>query len=117
MADLPAAGVAAWKHPPEEVDRPGAGLAFIRAAGVGVTVERHPYGIRLRAVAEDGPAADAGLRAGDVVVALDGASTDRASVEAFVESALGPAGTEVTYTVLRDGEEVDVTMVREEMED
>lgn len=83
------------------------------AGGVGVRAGRHPHGVVLAKVLDDSPAFDAGLREGDVVVAVDGAPTVDMSLRAFVDEAVGPQGTEVVYTVLRDGEEVDVPMVRE----
>jgi hypothetical protein len=87
-----------------------------RAAGVGTQVANDPDGIRLEKVFPGTPAEAAGLRAGDVVVALDGEDVAGLDVNAFVDVAVGPSGSEVTYTVLRDGEEVDVTMERAEMD-
>jgi carboxyl-terminal processing protease len=58
------------------------------------------------------PAEDAGLRAGDQVLAIDGASTVGESVSSLVYRVRGEAGTDVTLTVRRDGEELDITITR-----
>lgn len=45
-------------------------------ARLGVSIEDDDAGVRVMDVMEDGPAADAGLREGDVIVALDGIALD-----------------------------------------
>lgn len=66
-------------------------------------------GVLVRDVVEDGPAARAGLAAGDVVVELDGEPTE--TVEAFLGALRGTQpGQEVELTYLRDGEEQQVTL-------
>ena len=65
-------------------------------------------GARLSSVAQDGPAARAGLRAGDVVARIG----DRATVtEGSVASAVAahPPGARVAIRVLRDGRERTLT--------
>jgi S1-C subfamily serine protease len=58
-------------------------------------------------VETDGPAARAGLRAGDVIVKLDGkAITDGGDLRRTLGEA--PSGTDVTLTVQRDGRPLDV---------
>jgi hypothetical protein len=103
--------------------KPGSGEEIVhdldlpawRAAGVGTQIAQVPDGVRLDRIYPGTPAERAGLKAGDVVVALDGEDIVGIDVNDFVDLAVGPAGTDVTYTVLRDGEEVDVTMTRREM--
>jgi carboxyl-terminal processing protease len=58
------------------------------------------------------PAEAAGLRAGDQVLAIDGTSTIGESVSTLVYRVRGEAGTDVTLTVLRDGDELDITITR-----
>lgn len=58
------------------------------------------------------PAEAAGLRAGDQVLEIDGTSTVGDSVSSLVYRVRGEAGTDVTLTVRRDGEELDITITR-----
>ena len=58
------------------------------------------------------PAEAAGLRAGDQVLAIDGTSTVGESVSSLVFQVRGEAGTDVTLSVRRDGEELDITITR-----
>ena len=80
-----------------------------RTAYLGVSVGSvTARGARLSSVAQDGPAARAGLRAGDVVARIG----DRATVtEGAVASAVAahPPGAKVAIRVLRDGRERTLT--------
>ncbi len=58
------------------------------------------------------PAEAAGLRAGDRVLEIDGTSTVGESVSSLVFEVRGEAGTDVTLTVERDGEELEITITR-----
>ncbi|MBA2266149.1 MAG: S41 family peptidase [Chloroflexi bacterium] len=58
------------------------------------------------------PAESAGLRAGDQVLEIDGVSTVGESVSSLVFQVRGEAGTDVTLTVNRDDEELDITITR-----
>ena len=49
------------------------------------------------------PAEAAGLKAQDLVVAVNGSSTDQMTVDQAVSIIRGPIGTKVTLTVMRDG--------------
>jgi carboxyl-terminal processing protease len=60
----------------------------------------------------DSPAEEAGLRAGDQVLAVDGESTIGESLSALVYRVRGEAGTDVTLTVRRNDEELDITITR-----
>ena len=60
-----------------------------------------PYGALLVAIAPNGPATDAGLRPGDVVLAIDGHDLENTNALRFRVGTY-PAGTEVELTVLRD---------------
>ncbi|MCB9679999.1 MAG: PDZ domain-containing protein [Alphaproteobacteria bacterium] len=91
------------------------GLPDYEASGVGVAIEEHDLGIRVRQVFPDTPASDAGLRPGDIIVALDGVPTVELDSHGFVDLAVGAPGTDVTYTVLRGDREVDIDMTREPM--
>jgi len=58
------------------------------------------------------PAEEAGLRSGDHVLEVDGESTIGESVSSLVYQVRGEAGTDVTLTVERDEEELDITITR-----
>jgi carboxyl-terminal processing protease len=58
------------------------------------------------------PAEEAGLEAGDHILAIDGEPTTGESVSSLVYVVRGEAGTDVTLTVSRDGEEMDITITR-----
>ncbi|MCB0046909.1 MAG: S41 family peptidase [Caldilineaceae bacterium] len=54
------------------------------------------------------PAAEAGIKAGDIITAVDGEDTAGRDLNDVVETIRGPAGTEVVLSVLRlDGENTD----------
>ncbi|TCK63721.1 trypsin-like peptidase domain-containing protein [Curtobacterium sp. PhB136] len=65
-------------------------------------------GLQLTAVADDGPAAAAGLRPGDVVTAIGGVDTLHPDTVAHLE-ATRDAGDDLRVTVVRDGDEHVVT--------
>ncbi len=87
--------------------------------GIGAYVEEAPEGgVFIIRVFEDGPAERAGIRAGDIVVAVEGEDITQ---ESLIENLLlirGPAGTQVTLTIVREGEEelLDLTVTRGRIE-
>ncbi|MGI8657341.1 MAG: S41 family peptidase [Candidatus Limnocylindria bacterium] len=58
------------------------------------------------------PAEEAGLRAGDRILEIDGVSTVGESVSSLVFEVRGEAGTDVTLTVERGGTQLDITITR-----
>lgn len=66
---------------------------------------------------DQSPAKKAGLRAGDKILAIDGEDTKGITVEKAVQKIRGEGGTEVTLTVLHDGENdsVDITITRDKI--
>jgi carboxyl-terminal processing protease len=61
---------------------------------------------------EGSPAEAAGLRPGDQILAIDGESTLGESVSSLVYVVRGEAGTDVTLTIRRGDEEMDITVTR-----
>jgi S1-C subfamily serine protease len=66
-------------------------------------------GAVIQAVQDDTPAAEAGIEAGDLVVAADGAPIDGATGLIAAIRDLGP-GDSTTLTLMRDGESIDITV-------
>ncbi len=84
--------------------------------GLGFLVQNNASGqIEVIRVYSGGPADAAGAQVGDRIVAVDGAPVQGVSAQSLqdaVERMKGEAGTEVCVTVLRDGERVDLDILR-----
>lgn len=63
----------------------------------------------------DSPAEAAGLRAGDIVRTVDGEEVAGTTMQDQVSRVRGPAGTEVTLGIERDGERFELTITRAEI--
>ncbi|RYG65090.1 PDZ domain-containing protein, partial [bacterium] len=61
--------------------------------GVGASLQEDPLGVRIAKVFEDGPAFGAGVRAGDIVTAVDGVSLAGKASEFAVSKIKGAEGT------------------------
>lgn len=88
-----------------------------RFSGVGMSVTEIPRGLRVATVFEDSPAERAGIREGDIVTEVDGASIAGKSSDVAVGEIKGEAGTEVTVTVLRPATDKlrELELTREEL--
>jgi carboxyl-terminal processing protease len=85
-------------------------------SGVGVEIEQRPDRSLLVVAPIDGtPAQRAGLRAGDVIIAIDGQALASEGADAASRELRGPAGSQVTVTFLRMGDAAprDLVMTRE----
>jgi carboxyl-terminal processing protease len=98
---------------PEEMD------AFERALsanydGIGVTIGMRHDQVTVIAPVEESPAARAGILAGDVILAVDGKSTEGMTVLDVNARLVGDPGTPVTLTLRHPGsdEPVEITVVR-----
>ena len=58
------------------------------------------------------PADRAGIRPGDVIIAINSASTDGMTTDEAVKLIRGPKGTEVVFRMLREGTLTEITVVR-----
>jgi putative serine protease PepD len=81
----------------------------IRHAYLGVTTALHPQGAVVAAVTAGGPAASAGIRAGDVITAIDGRSVGDPDDVADIVADSRP-GDEVEVEVLRGGDRQTLTV-------
>ena len=80
--------------------------------GIGVSVTTTEGGILIAEVTAGGPAEEAGVKAGDVIIAVDGTSVVEMDLTAAKELIQGDAGTKVELTVLREGEEQSYSVKR-----
>jgi len=85
--------------------------------GIGATVSSRDGQIIIVAPIEDTPAERAGIKSGDVILEVDGESTDGWTQEKAVLKIRGPKGTTVTLRVRHeDGTEETLEIVRDEIE-
>ncbi len=61
------------------------------------------------------PAEKAGLKAGDLVLAVDGTSVKGSTIEAQIAKVRGEAGTKVTLTIKRGDKQLDISITRSEI--
>jgi carboxyl-terminal processing protease len=95
--------------------------------GVGMNVAEVDRGLRVLTVFDDSPAQRGGLRAGDVITAVDGHSLAGKTSEQATTLIKGPAGSRVTLTVVRgkaaprdiqlERAKVDVPVVESDMQE
>jgi carboxyl-terminal processing protease len=71
--------------------------------GIGIDAIPEPRGLLVVAVYDHSPAAEAGLRRGDLITKVGSSSLAGRPAGYGSELIIGPAGTTVTLTVLRDG--------------
>lgn len=85
--------------------------------GVGVTVNyQREDGLLIQAVTAGGPAEEAGIVVGDVIIAVDGVSIAGDARDTATDLITGEEGTQVTLTLLRsDGTQADVVCTRKQL--
>ena len=84
-------------------------------AGIGVEMGLRDGYVRVLRTLPDNPARKAGILAGDILYKVDGEEVYNLSSDEIAKKVRGEKGTEVTVTVVRDGEEKTFTMKREEI--
>jgi carboxyl-terminal processing protease len=86
--------------------------------GVGIqnTQEEEADAIVAVAPIEDTPALEAGTRSKDVIVKIDGESTEGMELNDAVSLIRGPVGSEVTLTIRRENQTLDFTLTRARIE-
>jgi carboxyl-terminal processing protease len=82
--------------------------------GVGVEVRPHPNGgLRIVGIIPGGPAEGVQLQVEDWIISVDGESVVEESFEAIVDRIRGPRGIPVTLSIVREGQNMDVTVIRD----
>jgi carboxyl-terminal processing protease len=103
-----------WPHDMADFQKQTMGHFY----GVGVQIGKEP-GEPLRVVTPlaNSPAFKAGLKAGDLILAVDGRPTEDIGVDKLVRMITGEKGTKVTLQIKRAGraEPFDVTLTRQEI--
>jgi carboxyl-terminal processing protease len=85
--------------------------------GIGATVTQQNGKITIVAPINGTPAEEAGIRTGDVILVVNGESTEGWNVEKAVSKIRGPRGTEVSLTIEHsDGTTEDLTLTRDEIQ-
>ena len=86
--------------------------------GVGITIQKAEdgSGFEIVSVTAGGPAEEAGLKAKDVVTAIEGTSCRDMETTDARNLVRGEAGTQVQFTILRDGKEQTVSVERRSIE-
>jgi len=84
--------------------------------GIGANVTQQDGKIVILSPIKDSPAEAAGIRAGDVILEVNGESTEDWNIEQAVSKIRGPKGTDVQLKVQHsDGQTEDLTVTRDEI--
>ncbi|HUS72223.1 MAG TPA: S41 family peptidase [Sedimentisphaerales bacterium] len=73
--------------------------------GIGIEITKRKGLLTVASLLPDTPAYNSGLDAGDVIEVVDGIETKDMSLGCAIRTITGPAGTKVTLTIRRSGEE------------
>lgn len=84
--------------------------------GVYVNYSQEYNAIKILSVMQDSPAHKAGIKAGDVVIKIEGESVSDLGYYVALDRVKGESGTSVTLTLIRDGKEITVSAVRKKVE-
>lgn len=88
----------------------------LTGVGIQITQEEESDEIVVVAPIEDTPAFEAGLRSQDIILAIDGESTEGMDLNDAVNRIRGRVGTEVTLTIQRGEETLDFALTRARIE-
>ena len=97
---------------PEELKQERESLAG-QFGGIGANVLTKDTKLTVTGVVQGSPAEKSGMKAGDVVIKVDGVDVTGMSGDAVVTRIHGPVGTHVVVTVLRVTKTLDIDMVRD----
>ena len=88
-----------------------------RYYGVGMRIGLFRDRMTIMEVFENTPSFRAGIRPGDIVLAVDGRSAEKMTTEQVADALKGPRGTTVKLTAMRDGAEkpLEFALVRDEI--
>lgn len=81
--------------------------------GIGAEVNLVDGWLTIASPMDGSPSWEAGVMAGDRVIKIDDVSTEGYSINDSIDKLLGQPNTDVTITVLRDAQEIDITITRD----
>jgi len=114
LSDLDKFSAMIWPHDVTDFHKNTMG----HFVGVGIQITKEP-GEPLKVVTPlaDSPALKAGIRAGDIITAVDGTPTKNLNVNRVVDMIMGEKGTKVVLTIDRPGRPalIDFEVIREEI--
>lgn len=84
-------------------------------SGIGAQVEYKDNALTVIAPLSGSPAEKAGVKPGDRIIKVDGASISGLDLNRSVEKIRGPKGTEVTLTIQRNGNEFEIKVTRDKI--
>lgn len=88
----------------------------LTGVGIQISQEEETNEIVVVSPIEDTPAAEAGLRSQDVIIAIDGEVTEGMDLDDAVSRIRGRVGSAVTLTIRRDEEIIDFELIRARIE-
>lgn len=91
-----------------QVPRPGIGIMIGTRSLENAMLENKPAGVFVDSVTKGGPADVAGIKVGDVLKALDGAELTQDEMISVIRAK--KIGEQITFTVLRDGETLEIVV-------
>ena len=80
--------------------------------GVTITILEDNQGFEVDMIEPDSPAKEGGVQIGDIIVAVDGKRVTDVGADTAKNMVAGKEGTQVTITVLRDDQELDLVLTR-----
>jgi carboxyl-terminal processing protease len=84
--------------------------------GIGVEIKADERGMLIAKALPGGPAAEAGLKSGDMIESIDGHKVTGATIDSAVDLITGPSGSQITLGVRRDERFAEVKLVRRRVE-
>lgn len=106
---------AVYRTPEEYGDYSGDMSGTFIGIGVSIEYDSEAGVITITEITEDSGAEAAGLLAGDCIIGVDGHTLAQIGYEALVDKIKGQADTVVKITVLRDGETLDIDVLRKQI--
>src|SRR5919199_549120 len=100
---------------PEEVEKNRKRYAS-KQVGIGVKLENKDDKVVVLSTIDGSPAEEVGIKAGDILVAVDGESLREKNIVEAIDKLGGSEGSQVELTVLRNGEEREFSIKRVELE-